>query len=332
MERLVGDRLGDYLSQSIEQDESGVAVKNTILSLSNAAKKIAKFLAKNGLPENQFGTQVGDINSDGDTQKALDLIADENIVTALKNKNVVAYFSEEQESALLLDSEGNLIVCADPLDGSSNIDNNSSVGTIFSILPRKTEDFEAEQLLRDALQSGINQLASGFFVYGPQTSLILTTGKGAAAFLLDKEEFFKMEWEPNLPTKGSQFAINMSNMRFWSKRTRRYIQSCLDGTEGTFAKNYNMRWCGSLVADAWRIFREGGIFLYPEDKRDNYNEGRLRLVYEANPISFLVEQAGGRATDGNTDILNIKPGTLHQRVPLIFGSEEEVNKYESLNK
>jgi len=328
----VGDRLDHFLSQSIEQDELGVAIKNTILSLSNAAKKIAKSLAKNGLPENQLGTQVGDINSDGDTQKALDLIADENIVTALKNKNVVAYFSEEQESALLLDPEGKLIVCADPLDGSSNIDNNTSVGTIFSILPRKTEVFAAEQLLRDALQSGINQLASGFFVYGPQTSLILTTGKGAAAFLLDKEEFFKMEWEPILPTKGSQFAINMSNMRFWSQRTRSFIQSCLDGTEGTFVKNYNMRWCGSLVADAWRIFREGGIFLYPEDKRDNYNEGRLRLVYEANPISFLVEQAGGRATDGNTDILKIKPSSLHQRVPLIFGSQEEIIKYESLNE
>ena len=134
----MGDRLEHYLSQSIKQDELGVAIKNTILSLSNAAKKISKSLAKNGLPENQLGTQVGEINSDGDTQKALDLIADENIVTALKNKNVVAYFSEEQESALLLDPEGNLIVCADPLDGSSNIDNNTSVGTIFSILPTTT--------------------------------------------------------------------------------------------------------------------------------------------------------------------------------------------------
>ena len=139
----MGDRLEHYLSQSIEQDELGIAIKNTILSLSNAAKKIGKSLAKNGLPENQLGTQVGETNSDGDTQKALDLIADENIVTALKNKNVVAYFSEEQESALLLNPGGNLIVCADPLDGSSNIDNNTSVGTIFSILPRKTEEFES---------------------------------------------------------------------------------------------------------------------------------------------------------------------------------------------
>ena len=187
----MGDRLDHYLSQSIEQDELGFAIQNTILSLSNAAKEIAKSLAKNGLPENQLGTQVGEINSDGDTQKALDLIADENIATALKNKNVVAYFSEERESALLLDPEGKLIVCADPLDGSSNIDNNTSVGTIFSILPRKTEVFEAEQLLRDALQSGINQLASGFFVYGPQTSLILTTGKVLPRFFWTRKSFLK---------------------------------------------------------------------------------------------------------------------------------------------
>ena len=139
-----------------------------------------------------------------------------------------------------------------------------------------------------------------------------------------------MEWEPSIPNAGKQFAINMSNMRYWSQPAADYIQACLAGVDGPFAKNYNMRWCGSLVADAWRIFRQGGIFLYPEDSRENYHVGRLRLIYEANPVAFLVEQAGGRATDGSVEILKIEPKTIHQRVPLIFGSKDDVFNYESL--
>jgi fructose-1,6-bisphosphatase I len=184
--------------------------------------------------------------------------------------------------------------------------------------------------MSDALQPGENQLASGFFVYGPQTSLILTTGSGVASFILKQGEFIQMEWEPSIPNAGNQFAINISNMRYWSQPATDYIQACLDGVDGPFAKNYNMRWCGSLVADAWRIFRQGGIFLYPEDSRENYHVGRLRLIYEANPVAFLVEQAGGRATDGNVEILKIEPKAIHQRVPLIFGSKDDVFNYESL--
>ncbi len=330
MERdIVSVTLAQYLSHSIDQNPIGSAVKSTILCLSDASKIIARSLSKNGSPDNQMGIRVGDVNSDGDSQKVLDLIADQAIINAITNKHVAAYFSEEQETVLLLEPDGNLIVCADPLDGSSNIDNNMSVGTIFSILPRKNDRFESDYLACDALQPGVNQLSSGFFIYGPQTTLILTTGNGVSAFILDNDEFVQMEWKPKLLHSGRQFAINMSNMRFWSRKVRDFIKKCLDGEEGPFAKNYNMRWCGSLVVDAWRIFREGGIFLYPEDSRKSYEAGRLRLIYEANPIAFLVEQAGGRASNGKIEILRIKPNAIHQRVPLIFGSEEDVVNYES---
>ena len=327
---MVSVSLAHYLQKSVEPNETGIALTNTILCLCNASKIIAKALCENGLPNNQLGIHVGDINSDGDSQKALDVLADKAIISSFTNASIAAYFSEEQETALLLEPDGKLIICVDPLDGSSNIDNNLSVGTIFSILPRKSKIFEPEYIMSDALQPGENQLASGFFVYGPQTSLILTTGSGVASFILKQGEFIQMEWEPSIPNAGNQFAINMSNMRYWSQPATEYIQACLDGVDGPFAKNYNMRWCGSLVADAWRIFRQGGIFLYPEDSRENYHVGRLRLIYEANPVAFLVEQAGGRATDGNVEILKIEPKAIHQRVPLIFGSKDDVFNYESL--
>jgi len=320
--------LTHYLSQNLDQDEIGKAVKDTILSLCNSSKIIAQALSVNGLTDAQFGDQIGGLNADGDSQKALDVLADKAIIQEISNYPVAAYFSEEQDEALLLDKNGSLIVCVDPLDGSSNIDNNLSVGTIFSILPRQAELFEPDYLMADALQPGKNQLASGFFVYGPQTSLILTTGNGIAGFILSGDDFVQMEWQPSLQESSDQFAINMSNMRHWAPQARDYIQKCLDGLEGAFARNYNMRWCGSLVADAWRIFRQGGIFLYPEDNRQNYHAGRLRLIYEANPIAFLVEQAGGRASDGKTPILQIKPQAIHQRIPLIFGCRKDVLNYE----
>ncbi len=322
--------LAHYLKKSVEPNETGIALTKTILSLCNASKIIAQALSKNGLPDNQLGIHVGNINSDGDSQKALDLLADKAILESLTDASIAAYFSEEQNTALLLEPDGKLIVCVDPLDGSSNIDNNLSIGTIFSILPRKSKIFQPEHVLLDALQPGENQLASGFVVYGPQTSLVLTTGRGVASFILKQGEFIQMEWKPIIPIEGNQFAINMSNMRYWPQPVSDYIQACLDGIDGPFAKNYNMRWCGSLVADAWRILRQGGIFLYPEDSRENHHVGRLRLIYEANPVAFLVEQAGGRATDGSVEILKIEPKAIHQRVPLIFGSKEDVLKYESL--
>jgi fructose-1,6-bisphosphatase I len=209
-------------------------------------------------------------------------------------------------------------VASDPLDGSSNIDTNVSVGTIFSILPAAG----------GVLQPGRNQLAAGFFVYGPQTTLLVSFGKTVAAFQLgDDGVFHDMGWAVAIPSDTREFAINASNMRHWQPDVAGYMADCLGGEAGPRKVNFNMRWIGSLVADAWRIFRRGGIFLYPSDARSGYEAGRLRLVYEANPVAFLVEAAGGKAIDGDGPILDLVPQTLHARVPFIFGSANEVDAF-----
>ena len=267
----------------------------------------------------QLGAVRGSANADGDDQKKLDVLADEMIASALANcAGVAAYLSEERDSAMGLDDGGDVIVASDPLDGSSNIDTNVSIGTIFSILPAAGGH----------LQSGRNQLASGIFVYGPQTTLLVTFGDGVFAFqLAEDREFYDMGWQVQIPLETSEFAINASNSRHWRAPVSRYIADCLAGVDGPRQRNFNMRWVGSLVADGWRIFRRGGIFLYPADARKGYDTGRLRLVYEANPMAMLVSQAGGRASDGQQDILAITPTSLHQRVPLVFGSANEVDEF-----
>jgi len=267
----------------------------------------------------QLGAVRGSANADGDDQKKLDVLADEMIASALANcAGVAAYLSEERDTAMALDDGGDVIVASDPLDGSSNIDTNVSIGTIFSILPAAGGH----------LQSGRNQLASGIFVYGPQTTLLVTFGDGVFAFqLAEDREFYDMGWQVQIPPETSEFAINASNSRHWRASVSRYIADCLAGVDGPRQRNFNMRWVGSLVADGWRIFRRGGIFLYPADARKGYDTGRLRLVYEANPMAMLVSQAGGRASDGQQDILAITPTSLHQRVPLVFGSANEVDEF-----
>ena len=267
----------------------------------------------------QLGAVRGSANADGDDQKTLDVLADEMIASALANcAGVAAYLSEERDSAMGLDDGGDVIVASDPLDGSSNIDTNVSIGTIFSILPAAGGH----------LQPGRNQLASGIFVYGPQTTLLVTFGDGVFAFqLAEDREFNDMGWQVQIPPKTSEFAINASNSRHWRAPVSRYIADCLAGVDGPRQRNFNMRWVGSLVADGWRIFRRGGIFLYPADARKGYETGRLRLVYEANPMAMLVSQAGGRASDGQQEILAITPTSLHQRVPLVFGSANEVDEF-----
>ena len=261
----------------------------------------------------------GSINKDGDEQKTLDVLADQKIQNALCNVPTVAsYLSEEQDEEVFFNDDGIVIVASDPLDGSSNIDTNVSVGTIFSILP-------AEGGL---LQPGRNQIASGFFVYGPQTTLLLTFGEAVNAFQLnDDGQFCDMGWQVNILPDTEEFAINASNIRYWQPNVSGYIADCLAGVTGPRNKNFNMRWIGSLVADAWRIFRRGGIFLYPADSRSGYEAGRLRLVYEANPIALLVEAAGGKAVDGKNSILDLLPESLHARVPFIFGSTNEVDEF-----
>jgi fructose-1,6-bisphosphatase I len=307
--------LTKFLTQ-IAADQPAVAA--SVRALAAVAVELSATIAR---PDStaQLGAVRGSANADGDDQKKLDVLADEMIATALAAvDHVAAYLSEERDAAIQLHDGGEVIVASDPLDGSSNIDTNVSIGTIFSILPASG----------GSLQPGRNQLASGIFVYGPQTTLLVTCGDGVFAFQLGTDgQFHDMGWQVRMPAETSEFAINASNSRHWAAPVSRYIADCLAGSAGPRQRNFNMRWVGSLVADGWRIFRRGGIFLYPADARDGYDNGRLRLVYEASPMAFLVTQAGGRASDGQQDILDIVPDALHQRVPLVFGSANEVDEF-----
>jgi fructose-1,6-bisphosphatase I len=307
--------LTKFLTQ-IAADQPAVAA--SVRALAGVAVELSATIARADSTA-QLGAVRGSANADGDDQKKLDVLADEMIATALAAVDyVAAYLSEERDAAIQLHDGGEVIVASDPLDGSSNIDTNVSIGTIFSILPASG----------GSLQPGRNQLASGIFVYGPQTTLLVTCGDGVFAFQLGTDgQFHDMGWQVRMPAETSEFAINASNSRHWAAPVSRYIADCLAGSDGPRQRNFNMRWVGSLVADGWRIFRRGGIFLYPADARDGYHNGRLRLVYEASPMAFLVTQAGGRASDGQQDILDIVPDALHQRVPLVFGSANEVDEF-----
>ena len=304
------------LLTTISADRKPVA--GAVAALATVAVELST-LIRNAESTAQLGAVRGSANADGDAQKKLDVLADEMIVSALADcVGVAAYLSEERDDAVTLHDGGDIIVASDPLDGSTNIDTNVSIGTIFSILPAAGGH----------LQPGRNQLASGIFVYGPQTTLLVTFGDGVLAFqLADDGLFHNMDWRVQIPSKTSEFSINASNSRHWTAPVSRYINDCLAGVNGPRQRDFNMRWVGSLVADSWRIFRRGGIFLYPADAREGYETGRLRLVYEASPMAMLVKQAVGRASDGQQDILDIIPTSLHQRVPLVFGSANEVDEF-----
>ena len=307
------------LKTFLEKNYSIDSLNKVILDLSNAAIKISNSIRNNYKLENKKETSQ---NADGDKQKPLDIFADECVFESLNNSSVAAYCSEEQDGMTTIDKNGKYLIFCDPLDGSSNIGNNISIGTIFSILP-----FYNDSIENSLKQNGNSQLCAGFFVYGPQTTLILSLGKGVHSFYFDNKNSQFNILKPNIiiPKSTSEFSINSSYRRFWNDKVKNYIKNCEDGSDGIREKNFNMRWVGSLVADASRIFERGGIFLYPQDKREKNKSGRLRLTYEANPISFLISQAGGKATNGSIDILNVEVNEIHQRVPFIFGSEEEVD-------
>jgi fructose-1,6-bisphosphatase I len=226
--------------------------------------------------------------------------------------------------------QGEYLLLFDPLDGSSNIDVNVSVGTIFSVLKKRHDNPNVIEPITEAdfLQPGSQQVAAGYCVYGPQTTLVLTVGDGVAMFTLDREQgsFVLTRENVQIPSDTKEFAINMSNMRHWDEPVKLYIDECLLGTEGPRGKDFNMRWIASMVADVHRILTRGGIFMYPWDKREPRKPGKLRLMYEANPMSWLVEQAGGAATNGHQRILDIKPTELHERVSVILGSKNEVER------
>ena len=227
---------------------------------------------------------------------------------------------------MILDPAGALAVAIDPLDGSSNIDVNAPIGTIFSILPMIDGAAEAPALA--FRQTGRSQIAAGFFIYGPQTSLLISFGDGVLLFVLNREteRFVLVESGIRIPQGMPEYAINASNYRHWHEPIKAYIDDCVKGVEGPRGRNFNMRWIASMVADTFRIFTRGGVFLYPGDARVGYEQGRLRLMYEANPVAFLAEQAGGAATDGIDPILDRQPHTGHQRVPFVMGSADKVER------
>jgi fructose-1,6-bisphosphatase I len=273
---------------------------------------------------------AGSDNVQGETQKKLDVIS--NDVMLKSNEwagHVAAMASEEMDEVYPIPAQyprGKYLLVFDPLDGSSNIDVNISVGTIFSILrcpPGVDNPTE-----KDFLQPGIQQVCAGFALYGPCTMMVLTTGNGVNGFTLDRNigEFVLTHPKMTIPDDTKEFAINMSNERFWEAPVTRYINECLAGKTGAREKDFNMRWVASMVAEVYRILTRGGIFMYPKDTKDPGKPGRLRLMYEANPMSFIVEQAGGVSTTGRERILDIKPENLHQRVPVILGSRNEVER------
>ncbi len=273
---------------------------------------------------------AGSANVQGEVQKKLDIIANDVLIEANEwGGHLAAMASEEMDTIHAVPNrypQGEYLLLFDPLDGSSNIDVNVSIGTIFSVLKKA----DASTMVResDFLQAGTRQVAAGYCVYGPQTTLVLTVGDGVAMFTLDREQgsFVLTQEDVKIPEDTQEFAINMSNMRHWAAPVRRYVDECLQGKEGPRGKDFNMRWVASMVADVHRILTRGGIFLYPWDKREPGKAGKLRLMYEANPMSWLIEQAGGAASNGSARILDLEPAQLHQRVSVILGSRHEVER------
>jgi fructose-1,6-bisphosphatase I len=270
---------------------------------------------------------AGSGNVQGEVQQKLDIIANDQLIDGVKGcKSLAGLASEEMELPVPVQGTGDYLLLFDPLDGSSNIDVNVSIGTIFSIL--KKQDPSAPLQTSDFLLPGRHQAAAGYVVYGPQTTMALTLGDGVVMFTLNKEtgEFVLIKDAVTISPSTKEFAINMSNMRHWADPVRRYVEECLAGTTGTRDKDFNMRWIASMVADVHRVLSRGGVFMYPWDKRDPKKAGKLRLMYEANPMSFLVEQAGGASINGTQTIMDLQPTGLHERVSVMLGSKEEIER------
>ncbi|OOG36660.1 class 1 fructose-bisphosphatase [Polaromonas sp. A23] len=296
--------------------------------VARACKSISQAVNKGAL-----GSVMGSAESEnvqGEIQKKLDIIANEVLIEANEwGGHLAGMASEEMDSIYVVPNrypQGEYLLLFDPLDGSSNIDINVSIGTIFSVLKMPDDDRGVDEA--DFLQAGNKQVAAGYCIYGPQTTLVLTVGDGVAMFTLDREQgsFVLIEENVQIPDDTQEFAINMSNMRHWDEPVKRYVDELLAGKDGPRGKNFNMRWIAAMVADVHRILCRGGIFMYPWDKREPEKAGKLRLMYEANPMSWLIEQAGGMATNGHQRILDIQPTKLHERVSVILGSKNEVER------
>ena len=294
--------------------------------VARACKRISIAVNKGALGDVLGSAGTGNVH--GEVQKKLDVIANDVLIHANEwGGHLAAMASEEMDTVFPVSEHyprGEYLLLFDPLDGSSNIDVDVTIGTIFSVLqiPKNTTDVTEQHFL----QAGSKQVAAGYCVYGPQTQLVLTVGHGVAVFTLDREQgsFVLTERDLQIPPSTSEFSINMSNLRHWAPPVTRYIDECLHGKDGPRGRDFNMRWVGSMVADVHRILMRGGVFLYPWDKREPNKPGKLRLLYEANPMSFLVEQAGGASTNGKQRILDIAPSSLHERCSVMLGSREEV--------
>ncbi|HVI33213.1 class 1 fructose-bisphosphatase [Phenylobacterium sp.] len=276
-------------------------------------------------------------NVQGEVQKKLDVISNDILLEACAKAPALAGMASEEMDTVHpvrpVTDEARYLLLFDPLDGSSNIDVNVSIGTIFSVLPVSAEA-PRDVTEADFLQPGRNQAAAGYVVYGPQTTLVMTFGRGVTAFTLDPEtdQWLQVIGAVSIPRETKEFAINASNMRHWAPPVRRYIDDCLAGETGARGKNFNMRWVASMVADVHRIVMRGGVFLYPWDAREPNRAGKLRLMYEANPMAMVIEQAGGAAYDGFGPTLDAKPASLHQRVSVMLGSAAEVERLQRLHE
>jgi fructose-1,6-bisphosphatase I/sedoheptulose-1,7-bisphosphatase len=309
-----------------------------ILDVSIACKAVARSVAFGALgdPSTRHLTAGGATNVQGEVQQPLDVVSNEFFIRTTEwSGNLAGQASEEMDTARQIPAgypRGKYLLVFDPLDGSSNIDVNVSVGSIFSILRAPAEVIDSGRDVTDAdfLQAGTQQVAAGYAIYGPTTMFVLTVGNGVAGFTLDPNlgEFKLTHPDIRVPTDTQEFAINSSNSRFWEPPVKRYVDECLAGRTGPRGKDFNMRWIASMVAEAHRILMRGGVFMYPRDTKDPRKPGRLRLLYEANPIGFIMEQAGGGASTGRQSVLGVPPSELHQRIGLVFGSKHEVERIE----
>ena len=318
------------LDQALEQAQVDPQLVSVVDSITITCKNIAGRL-RGGALSGLYGSAEQE-NIQGEVQKNLDVISNDLLKQVLlANRSVAGIASEEEEDVIAGNEEGQYLVTFDPLDGSSNIDVNVTVGTIFSILalPKDCTEITADTFL----QAGNKQIAAGYVLYGPSVILAITTGKGVAMYNLGADGvFYQTQDQVQVPTTTAEFAINISNQRFWQAPMQAYVNDLLLGEEGPLGKRFNMRWIASMVAEVHRILTRGGIFMYPYDSRDPSKAGKLRLMYEGNPMSFLIEQAGGAASNTLQPIMDVEPHHIHQRVPVILGSKEEVERINRYHK
>ena len=330
--------LSRYLIEQTRSNNTPADLRFLIEVVARACKEISHAVSKGALG-GVLGS-MGTENVQGEVQKKLDVLSNEILLEANEwGGHLAGMASEEMDNAYQIPGKypkGAYLLVFDPLDGSSNIDINAPVGTIFSVLRCPNEYLSQNEALNEKafLQPGTEQVAAGYAIYGPQTMLVLTLGDGVKGFTLDREMGSWLLTHENIriPEDTAEFAINMSNMRHWDEPIVNYVQDCLAGSTGPRGKDFNMRWVASMVADVHRILSRGGVFLYPWDKREPNKPGKLRLMYEANPMGMIVEQAGGAAVDTTNRILDIQPTELHQRVSVILGSKNEVEKVQSYFK